>query len=61
MAAGLLAWTYLAENWATWLVALVGLAVGGLLYGVGLLAQGTPELRLGLSWLAQRLARQRSD
>jgi len=57
MAGGLWAWLGWSAGLSTWIVLPVSLALGVGLYSLGLLLQGTPELRQGLSWLRQRLAR----
>ena len=60
MGVGLWVWLSLSSDWSTWIVLPVGLVVGGSLYGLGLLLQGAPELRLLMGWLSQRFAHLRS-
>ena len=57
MGAGLWGWLSLSRDLTAWMVLPVGVAAGGSLYGLGLLLQGTPELRQVLDWLKRRLSR----
>jgi putative peptidoglycan lipid II flippase len=57
MSAGLWLWLAWAGDQATWLVAVGGVILGGLIYGLVILALGVSEARRLLSWLMRRLGR----
>jgi putative peptidoglycan lipid II flippase len=57
MAAGLWLWLDMAGGWNRWIVALAGVAVGGLLYLAGVLIFRVPEVGMMLGALAGRLRR----
>jgi putative peptidoglycan lipid II flippase len=57
MGLALVGWLQISGSLPGWVVVFAALAGGIVVYGLGLLLQGTPELRLGMSWLYRRLHR----
>ena len=57
MGIGLLAWTQLTAGWTRWLVALGGVAVGGIVYLFGVAILKVPEIKIVGNAIARRLLR----
>jgi putative peptidoglycan lipid II flippase len=55
MGAGLWAWLSLSAGHSYWVITGVGVILGGLLYGLLVLALGVPEARSGFAWLRVRI------
>jgi putative peptidoglycan lipid II flippase len=55
MSLGLWAWMNAARGLPAWQVTIVGVALGGLIYGAAVLAAGIPEVRNTLGWIIRRL------
>ena len=60
MGIGLWLWTQAAEQIAPWVVALGGVALGGILYGIGVALLRVPEVQILSSAIARRIVRRAS-
>jgi putative peptidoglycan lipid II flippase len=60
MGTGLWFWTQAAEGWTRWVVALGGVALGGILYGLGVLLLRVPEIQMLINAIARRVVRRAS-
>ena len=60
MGIGLWFWTQAAESLPYWVVALGGVALGGILYGAGVLLLRVPEIQTLMNAITRRLARRDS-
>ena len=56
MAVGLLAWMQASGSLNRWVIALGGVAIGGILYGLGAVLLKVPELQIVFSMLRKRLS-----
>jgi putative peptidoglycan lipid II flippase len=61
MGFGLLAWTQLTVEWTRWLVALGGVALGGIIYAAGAAIFKVPEIKIIFDMVTKRLLRARND
>jgi putative peptidoglycan lipid II flippase len=57
MALALVAWTQLSAGRNHWLVGLGGVAIGGIIYLLGVIVLRVPEIRSLMGWVKNRLAR----
>jgi putative peptidoglycan lipid II flippase len=57
MAVALLFWIQLSGGWTRWIVALGGIAIGGLVYFAGVLILKVPEIRMVINSVMRRLQR----
>ena len=57
MAVGLSIWIQLSGNWAHWLVTLGGVAIGGVIYFIGIAILKVPEIKIIIKAIARRLPR----
>jgi putative peptidoglycan lipid II flippase len=57
MALGLLAWINWMGGQSRWVIALGGVMLGGLIYGLGVLALGVPEIKMLTRMVSTRLKR----
>jgi putative peptidoglycan lipid II flippase len=57
MGIGLWLWIQAAGDWTPWLLALGGIALGGLLYGIGVLLFRVPEVQILMNGILRRVAR----
>jgi putative peptidoglycan lipid II flippase len=57
MGAGLWLWTQAAGDLTPWVVALGGVALGGIIYGVGVIVLRVPEVQILMNGIRRRVAR----
>jgi putative peptidoglycan lipid II flippase len=60
MGVGLWLWTQAAEGMASWVVALGGVALGGILYGIGVSLLRVPEIQILINAISRRVVHRAS-